>query len=201
MAIHYHPVGNKKIALAEVAGDLTGNGAFHFQESLIASLDKSDAHLLINLKKSGKIDGLGLIVLDDLFSSCKYVRLFNVSYYVRAFMRLAGKGHFLGYVYVEADNEKAVELFAKEFFQNDQEDAGNKRRHPRADVLIPAAFKYHPGRNGVITGRANIINLSEGSVLAGDVVAINTTNGQTIERPALEGQKLYDLEFSFFSNR
>ncbi|MBI5307690.1 MAG: PilZ domain-containing protein [Planctomycetes bacterium] len=201
MKIHYHTIDNKKIALAEVAGDLIGNGALDFQESLSASLDTSDAYLLINLRKTRKIDGLGLSALDNLFSSCRHTRLFNVSYDVRSFMSLAGKAHFLGYVYHEADNENAVELFVKEFFRNNKEDAGNKRRHPRVDVRIPAVFKYHPGHNGVISGRANIINLSEGGVLAGDVVAINTTNGKKIARPALEGQKLYDIEFSLLDTR
>ncbi len=201
MKIHYHTIDNKKIALAEVAGDLMGNRALDFREFINDSLDTSDAYLLINLKNTGKIDGLGLSALDNLVSSGRRTRLFNVSYDVRSFMSLAGKSHFLGYVYHDTNNEKAVELFAKEFFRNDKESAGNKRRHPRVDVRIPAAFKYHPGHNGVISGMARIFNLSEGGVLAGDVVAINTTNGQKIERPALEGQKLYDLEFSLLDTR
>lgn len=53
----------------------------------------------------------------------------------------------------------------------------------------------------MISGMAKIFNLGEGGVLAGDIVAINTTNGKKIERPALEIQKLYDLEFSLLDAR
>lgn len=196
MKIHYHTIGNKKIALAEVEGDLTGNSALGFYEFLSASLDNSGAYLLIDMKKTKRIDGLGLSELDKFFSRGTKTRLFNVSQDMRSFLSLAGKEHFFGYVYNEANNEKALELFAREFFRNTKEDTfNNKRRHPRVDTLIPAAFKYHPGHNGVISGKAKIHNLSEGGVLAGDIVAINTENGKMIEQPALEGQELYDLEF------
>lgn len=51
-------------------------------------------------------------------------------------MSFAGKEHFLGYVYNEANSEKALELLANEFFQNDKADVSNKRQHPRVDVRI-----------------------------------------------------------------
>ena len=195
MMIQYHTISNRKIALTAATGDLTGSGALGFQEFLEASLDKDDAHLLINMKKASKIDSLGLSVFDKCLSHGRQTRLFNVQHDVYSFIRLAGKEHFLSNVYHETDNENALALFAKELLQNNKEDSGNKRLHPRVATRIPATFKHHPCHNGVIVGRANIINLSEGGVLAGDVVAVNTTNGKEVKRLALAGQELYDLEF------
>ncbi|MBI5308568.1 MAG: PilZ domain-containing protein [Planctomycetes bacterium] len=195
MKIQYHTIGNRKIALTAATGDLTGRGALSFQEFLEASLDKDSAYLLINMKKASKVDGLGLRMFDKWFSRGRQTRLFNVQHDVCSFISLAGKGHFLSNVYHETDNENALALFAKELLQNAKEDSGNKRLHPRVATRIPATFKHHPCHNGVIVGRANIINLSEGGVLAGDVVAVNTTNGKEVKRLALVGQELYDLEF------
>ncbi len=76
----------------------------------------------------------------------------------------------------------------------------NNRACPRVSTLIPTEFKYHPGHNGVISGKANILNLSEGGLLMGEVTASHEKSGEGITDPVIEGEELYDLRFELADN-
>ncbi len=76
----------------------------------------------------------------------------------------------------------------------------NNRAYPRVSTLIPTEFKYHPGHNGVISGKANILNLSEGGLLMGEVTASHEKSGEGITDPVIEGEELYDLRFELTDN-
>ncbi|MDR4508395.1 MAG: PilZ domain-containing protein [Candidatus Brocadiaceae bacterium] len=200
MELYLRKIGNQKIFFATVAGDLVGSGALDLQERLSAFLEKDRPFLLINLKKTKRIDGLGINILDNIFSKSKYVRLFNVSQEVRMMFVISGKDLFLRCTYNETDSEKAVLLFGKEFFRSNNKVVTNNRRFPRVATLIPTTFTYYPGYNGVITGMANIFNLSEGGIMVGNIMVIHTQSGKIVEQPELVGLELYDLEFTLQEN-
>ncbi len=71
----------------------------------------------------------------------------------------------------------------------------NIRVYRRVHTLLPVEFKYHPGHNGAISGKANILNLSEGGLLVGDVRVCHENSGEGILNPVMEGEELYDLRF------
>ena len=75
-------------------------------------------------------------------------------------------------------------------------DGTNNRVHPRVSTLLPVEFKFHPGHNGVISGKANILNLSEGGLLMGEIKASCEKRGEDIPDPVIEGEALYDLRFA-----
>ena len=75
-------------------------------------------------------------------------------------------------------------------------DDANNRAHPRVSTLLPVEFKFHPGHNGVISGKANILNLSEGGLLMGEIKASCEKRGEDIPDPVIEGEALYDLRFA-----
>ncbi len=75
-------------------------------------------------------------------------------------------------------------------------DGTNNRAHPRVSTLLPVEFKCHPGNNGVISGKANILNLSEGGLLMGEIKAFCEKRGENIPDPVIEGEELYDLRFA-----
>ncbi|KHE90603.1 MAG: PilZ domain-containing protein [Candidatus Scalindua rubra] len=69
------------------------------------------------------------------------------------------------------------------------------RVYRRVNTLLPVAFKYHPSHNGVISGKANILNLSEGGLLVGEISVCHEDSGEDILDPVMEGEELYDLRF------
>ncbi len=71
----------------------------------------------------------------------------------------------------------------------------NIRVYRRVHTLLPVEFKYHPGLNGAISGKANILNLSEGGLLVGDVRVCHENSGEDILDPVMEGEELYELKF------
>lgn len=71
----------------------------------------------------------------------------------------------------------------------------NNRAHPRVSTLLPVEFKFHPGHNGVISAKSNILNLSEGGLMVGKVKACHEKSGIEIPDPAIAGEELYDMRF------
>jgi hypothetical protein len=71
----------------------------------------------------------------------------------------------------------------------------NSRAYPRVSTLLPVEFKFHPGHNGVISAKSNILNLSEGGMMMGEVKACHGKSGIEIPDPSIAGEELYDLRF------
>ncbi len=87
-------------------------------------------------------------------------------------------------------------FFGKEGIEEGASRDGIKKRHyPRVDTLFLADFKYHPGHNETISGRATIRNLSEEGVFAEQIMAVSTKSGETIKQSKMSGQELYDIKF------
>jgi hypothetical protein len=111
-------------------------------------------------------------------------------------LRLSGKEDIIK-VYNETDCDKVVSLFEKETLE--EKDKGKDyimgRRHPRIDTFFLAEFKYHPGHNGVVMCKADILNLSKGGIFADKIKTINTKTGKIVSRLEIAGQEFFDLRF------
>lgn len=71
----------------------------------------------------------------------------------------------------------------------------NNRAYLRVSTLLSVEFKYYPGYDGVISGKANILNLSEGGLLMSEIKACHGKSGEDIPDPVIVGAELYDLRF------
>lgn len=190
---------NPDIEIIDVFTELTGGQALGFQAYLRRYSSKH--YLLINLKHINKIDSLGIGALEHFIEEGGHVRLLNVSRHIRAMLSMARKEDVFK-IYSGIDIDKAVSQFESEIREEKamHESGADNRNYPRVNTHIPAEFKYHPGHNGVISCRANIINLSEGGALVDRITAVNTTNGETITNPDMSGQDFYDMKFKLNGN-
>ncbi len=71
-----------------------------------------------------------------------------------------------------------------------------KRDYPRIDTFFKADFKYRPGHNGVISGRATVLNLSEGGLFADQVLAMDAKTEEIVIPKEIVGYELYDMKFN-----
>lgn len=196
MKIAYQKTNNPNIDIIELDGKLIGNGALELQGYLYTRLDKGKFYQLMNLKGVQKIDALGIKVICDFVNRGMRIGLFNVEGEIRMMLRMSGKEEMVN-IYNEMNADKVFSMFEKEVsWTEDKSTQGLKnRKYPRISTDFPAEFKYHPGHNGVISGMARVINLSEGGLLAGHIVAMNTKNGEILSRPRISGQELYGMNF------
>lgn len=201
MKITSRQTHNPNIEIIDVFSELTGNSALELQEYLRRYAGKGKRFLIINLKHVTEIDGMGISVLEQLMKQGIHVRLLNVSRHIRAILSMARKEDVF-MLYHETDCDKAVSLFESEIREEKamHKSGADNRNYPRVNTHIPAEFKYHTGHNGVISCRANIINLSEGGAHADRITAVNTTNGETITNPDMSGQDFYDMKFKLNGN-
>ncbi|MFQ5788745.1 MAG: ATP-binding protein, partial [Thermodesulfobacteriota bacterium] len=72
-----------------------------------------------------------------------------------------------------------------------------ERRCPRIITTFQTEFKSSVVRNGEMGYKANVLNLSEGGILAGQITAFNIQTGKRVNVPEIEivGKELYDLRF------
>ncbi len=173
MLINFHKTHNQKIRIVEILSELTGNEALRLQRFVYGCLDEGKCYFLIDLKHVRIIDSLGFTVLEYFIDRGVHVRFFNVDEDVRWMMRLSGKeANFK--IYNESDLGKVVSMFEREIFKDEINiDEVKLKRDPRINTFTKVDFKYQPGHDGVISGRASILNLSEGEILA-DILAIET---------------------------
>jgi len=168
--------------------------ATELERYLYGRLDQAKYYLLINLKHVETIDSLGIKALEHFINRGVRVRLLNARSKISAILRMSGKDALVK-ICDMADSKNAASLFEKEVLGKKAKGGIKKRRHPRIDTFFSAYFKYHPGHNGVISAKTNILNLSEGGALAGQIIALNTKNGEILGQPEIAGQELYDLKF------
>ncbi len=189
---------NSKIEIIEISDELTGRGALRLEEFLHTCLDecRGNCYKLINLKHTRKIDGLGIKVLEYFVNRGIQFRLFNVGSDIRNMLRMSGKENIIE-ICEEKDFDKAVSLFEKEILEEKAKVEVNVkgRRHPRIKTSFQTEFKYHSHRNGEITGKANVCNLSEGGIFASQIKAFNTKTREIVNEPEIAGKELHNLNF------
>ncbi len=102
-----------------------------------------------------------------------HVRFFNVEEDVRWMMRLSGKEAIFR-IYNESDLNKVVSMFEREILKDEINiDEAKLKRDTRINTFYKVDIKYQTGHDGVISGRAGILDLREGEMLA-DIPAIET---------------------------
>jgi len=193
--INLHSTSSQKIKIVEIISGISGDPALKLLKCSYVCLDKGNCHQLINLKYAENIDGLGIGVLEDLMNRGAHIRLFNVRPGLRKIIRMSGKEDIFK-IYNVQSSHKAVSMFEKEILEQDAAgDNIKKRDHPRADTFFKADFKYHPGHNGVISGSATILDLSEGGMFAERVTDMDAETEDIFTPEKMTGHELYDMKF------
>ena len=190
---------NPKIEVIGVIGGFIGNGALEIQTNLYRCLDEGRCYQIIDLEHVSQIDGLGITILENFLSRGLQIRLINVKPEIKSVIRMAKKESFFQLMYNEKDRAKAVSLFEKDILEKkgiQGDDVLKKRRHLRINTSFPLEFKFQSRRNhGLTTGRAHILNLSEGGALAGQIVAMNTNTEEIAHCQGMVEEEVYDLKF------
>ena len=188
---------NPKIEVIEVIGGFIGNGALEIQTHLYKCLDEGRCYQILNLNQVNQIDGLGITILENFLSRGLQIRLINVKPEIKGMIRMARKESFFQIVYNEKDWTKAASLFEKDILEKKVipgDDVLKKRHHIRVNTSFPSEFKFQRN-HGLTTGRAHILNLSEGGVLAGQIVAMNTNTEEIVHCQGMIEREIYDLKF------
>ena len=191
------PASNPKIEVIEVIGGLIGNSALKIQTHLYRCLDEGRCYQIIDLEYVNQIDGLGVALLENFLSRGLQIRLINVKPEVKSVIRIAKKESFFQLMYNEKDRAKAASLFEKDILEKEiipGDDILKKRHHLRVNTSFPSEFKLQRN-HGLTTGRAHILNLSEGGALASQIVAINKNTEEMIPCQGIVEEEVYDLKF------
>ncbi len=197
MKIFAHHRAHSKIGIVEISNGLTGREALQLEEFLYTCLDEGNRYLLINLKNIKKIDGLAFHVLEYFLKRGIQIRIFNVETDIQTMLDLSGKRNIIK-LYNETDTDKAVSLFEKETLKKKIKVSRDVtgRRYTRVNASFPKEFKYHSGHNGEIEGKAHVLNLSEGGLLADRIIAFNLETGKVVSKPEIAGCEIHDIKFS-----
>ena len=188
---------NPKIEVIEVIGGLIGNGALEIQTHLYRCLDEGRCYQIIDLEHVNQIDGLGITILENFLSRGLQIRLINVKPEIKPVIRMAKKESFFQLMYNEKDRAKAVSLFEKDILEKKVipgDDVLKKRHHIRVNTSFPSEFKFRRNHRTTL-GRANILNLGEGGVLANQIVTINKNTEEMIPCQGMREEEIYDLKF------
>ncbi|TVL99459.1 MAG: hypothetical protein CV087_17990 [Candidatus Brocadia sp. WS118] len=194
---HIFQTGNPKIEVIEVVGGLIGNGALEIQTQLYRRLDKDRCYQILDLEHVKQIDGLGIRVLENFLSRGLQIRLINVNPAVKSVIKMAKKESFFQIMYNEKDRDKAASLFEKDVLEKrliPGDGFLKKRHHTRVTTSFPAEFKFL-GNHGITSGKANILNLSEGGVLAGRIVVIKANTDEMLHCGGMIEKEVHDLKF------
>lgn len=106
-------------------------------------------------------------------------KFFRRRFIARSTNALSGKEAVFK-IYNEPVPDKAVSMFEREIVEEKAiTDEVKKRRHLRIDTFFKVDFKYHPCHNGVISGKATILDLSEAGMFADQVLAIDAKTGDS----------------------
>lgn len=194
---HIFPASNPKIEVIEVIGGLIGNGALEIQTRLYRCLDEGRCYQIIDLEQVNKIDGLGITILENFVSRGLQIRLINVKPEIQGMIRMAKKESLFQIIYNEKDWTKAASLFEKDLLEKkvtSRDGVPKKRHHIRVNTSFPSEFTFHRN-HGATLGRANILNLGEGGVLAGHIAAMNTNTEEIVHCQGMIEREIYDLKF------
>ncbi|MCC7211687.1 MAG: hypothetical protein E3K40_03340 [Candidatus Brocadia sp.] len=199
---HILPADKLKIEVMEVIGGLIGNGALEIQTHLYKCLDEGRRYHLLDFEQVHKIDGLGITILKNLLSRGLQIRLINVKPEVQGIISMAKSESFFKIMHNEKDRTMAVSLFEKDILEKKviAEDGDLKKRcHIRINTSFPLEFKFH--RNHRTTSvRANILNLSEGGILAGHIVTVKENTEEDVHYLGMAEQDIYDMKFKLNGN-
>ena len=204
MKILSHKTHNPEIEMIEIRGNITNSDVLEFQKFLYACFDYGIYNMIIDLKNVKEIDNQIINILGDLGVRDVQIRLFNVSYEVGWIIKKFGRSDMARKIYEVKNYIEAVSLFEKEVLKQKKIKKGsiNKRSHPRSlKVILPTEFYHGPNENRIISGRLNIIDISENGALVGEIKVVNRLTGRTFNPHRINGQTFYGLKFTLGENR
>lgn len=138
-----------------------------------------------------------MALIENFISRGLEIRLLNVKLEVRSIIGMANKESFFQMIYNEKDGAKAVSLFEKEIREKkilSGDGHLKKRHHTRVNTFFPSEFKVRTN-HGTTLGSANILNLSECGVLAGQIIIMHTNTEEIDNCWGMAEQEIYDLKF------
>lgn len=188
---------NPKIEVFEVIGGLIGNEALEVQNYLFRCLDEGKCYQIIDLEQTNQIDGIGIAVFENFISRGLQIRIINVKPEVKSVISMAKKESLFRIICNEKDRAKAASLFKRDILEKKvlaEEGIMKKRHHIRINTSFPSEFKFRRNHE-TASGRANILNLSEGGVLAGHLVAVKENKKEIVPCLRMVEQDIYDLKF------
>ena len=98
----------------------------------------------MNFERVGKIDGLGIAMLEYILRRGINIRLINVGQDIRCMIEMSGKDHLFEKIYNVSDSDTAVALFEKEIAGDGMEsvvDYTKMRVNPRISTMFPIDIK------------------------------------------------------------
>jgi len=197
MKIFPHYKHHPEIEIDAIVGELAGRGAIQLEQYLHTCLDEGKCYKIFNLKHVKKIDGLGISILEYFVNRGMQIRLFNIKPEIKNALGMLKKENVFK-TYNETNCEEVVSLLEKEIIEekgNINKEVARGRRHYRVNTTLKAYFKYQPRHNEVISGRANILDLSEGGAFADEIRTVNEETGTMVDQPEIGKQTLYHLRF------
>ncbi len=194
---HMFPSCNPNIEVIGVVGGLIGNGALELQARLYRCLEEGRCYQVIDLDNVNQIDGLGVEILENCMSRGLQIRLINVKPEILGMIRMAKKESLLNIIYSEKDCARAASLLEKDISEKKVMPGvclPKKRQHLRVNTSFPSEFKYYVNGEATLCS-ANILNLSEGGILAGQIVAVNKNTREAVKCQGMIEEEIYDLKF------
>ncbi len=196
---HTITVDKIKIRVVEIVGSFVGNYALDIQRHLYSSLNGEGVYQIVDFNQARQIDGVGIAMLESFLSRGMEIRLINMSPEVRSVIGMAKKESLLQRIYNEKDCERAASLFVKDIVEKKLRCVPRKRHHARVRASFRAEFNIRKN-GGDFSLNANILDLSEGGVLAGQVVAKNSINDEIGRCEEMVDREIFDLKFKLNGN-
>jgi len=187
---------NPNIEIVILQGEMTGYSAIYLQEYFYECLDGGKNYFVIDLKYLKKIDGLGINVLCNAKSRGIHVGLLNVSHEIKCMLAISGNENLFK-IYNETHSDKVVSMFEKDIKPGKvkTKNSSKMRRYSRIDTCFQAEFSYNPTHKDIISCRANILNLSEGGILADNIMAFSAETKKLVYSPEIDGCGLDEIKF------
>lgn len=184
-----------KVDYIVLPGNLAGNVSIALQDYFGYCIDNDRLYQLINMKNASQVDSFGVSVLCDFIFRGLEIRLFSVEPEIRMTIRVAGKDDVIK-LYNEIDDNKAIFKFEDEISTKLVSEECKSRLNKRVDTDFNVKFKINLAHDRVVSACAMVKNLSQGGLLADNVVTILEKEMEEGALPDLEGKQLYDFKFN-----
>ncbi len=195
---------NQRIEVVELIGGLNGSESIELKNWLFSTFDETvSRNIILNFERVGKIDGLGIAMLEYILRRGVNIRLINVGQNIRCMIEMSGKDHLFEKIYNESDNDMAAALFEKEVSEEGKVsvDYTKMRVNPRINTMFPIDIKcLQPESDNLIICKAKALNLSESGLFVSDIKAIDMEDRRVINKLDFENFGTYELKFNIDGN-
>lgn len=138
-----------------------------------------------------------MALFENFISRGLEIRIINAKPEVKSVILMAKKESLFRIIYDEKDLAKAASLFEKDILEKkvfSEDGMLKKRHHIRINTSFPSEFTFQ--RNcETASGRAHILNLSEGGVLAGHLVVMKGNIQEMVNDREMVEREISGLKF------